>query len=212
MLAFVVLNVAVAEDNSPNPFYGLAIGSVTIAGAYGAGAVSGGCFNPAVAVGIDVASTGLGFGWCLFYALAEFVGSVLAVVAFEAVRPQDFGGEKRLPAVVISEFMCTIILVLTVGLNVLGKSAAGAYSIAASLMCMIYALGNVSGAHFNPAVTVALLASGRCGDALPPAKAGAFIGAQLAGAAVAGATYSVNHKGVPRWACSKACPFGDVPA
>ena len=42
--------------------------------------------------------------------------------------------------------------ILTVGLNVLMKSPAGALSIAASLMCMIYALGGVSGANFNPAV------------------------------------------------------------
>ena len=50
---------------------------------------------------------------------------------------------------------------LTVGLNVVGGSKAGAFSIAASLMCMIYALGNVSGAHFNPAVTLAITLSGR---------------------------------------------------
>merc|ERR1719171_3133594 len=35
MLAFVVLNVAIAKNNSPNQFYGLAIGFVIIAGAYG---------------------------------------------------------------------------------------------------------------------------------------------------------------------------------
>ena len=71
-------------------------------------------------------------------------------------------------------------LVLTVGLNVLGKSKAGAFSIAASLTSMIYALGDVSGAHFNPAVTVAILASGRCPD-LTPSKAAKFIGVQIPG-------------------------------
>merc|ERR1712232_1505359 len=35
------------------------------------------------------------------------------------------------------------------------------WSIAASLMCMIYALGNCSGGHFNPAVTLAVFLSGR---------------------------------------------------
>ena len=53
MLCFVVLNVAAAKKNvqEKNQYYGLAIGFVIIAGAYGAGAVSGGCFNPAVALG-----------------------------------------------------------------------------------------------------------------------------------------------------------------
>merc|ERR550537_545671 len=59
MLCFVVLNVATAKKNEGNQFYGLAIGFVIIAGAYGAGAISGGCFNPAVALGIDVSSAGM---------------------------------------------------------------------------------------------------------------------------------------------------------
>merc|ERR1719222_651701 len=37
MLVFVVLNVAVCKKNTPNDYYGLAIGFVIIAGAYGAG-------------------------------------------------------------------------------------------------------------------------------------------------------------------------------
>merc|ERR1719408_287253 len=63
MLCFVVLNVAAARTYSApedgfggsggNQWYGLAIGFVIVAGAYGAGVVSGGCFNPAVAIGID---------------------------------------------------------------------------------------------------------------------------------------------------------------
>merc|ERR1719265_2574918 len=62
-----------------------------------------------------------------------------------------------------SEFIGTFFLTLTVGLNVIGKSNAPVFSIAASLMCMIFALGRVSGAHFNPAVTLACLARGTPG-------------------------------------------------
>ncbi len=47
------------------------------------------------------------------------------------------------------------------GFNVPGHSKALAFSIAASPMGMIYALGSVSGAHNNPAVTAAITASGR---------------------------------------------------
>lgn len=196
MLCFVVLNVAVAtkSGNSPNEFFGLAIGFVIVAGAYGAGAVSGGCFNPAVAIGIDVVSFSKGFGWCLVYTLCEFCGACLAAVLFKVVRPQEFGGEKGPLADVLSEFLGTFMLVLTVGLNVLAKSPAGAFSIAASLMCMIYALGNVSGAHFNPAVTVAIAASGRCKE-LTPALAGKYIAAQVAGGFLAALTYSAIRGG-----------------
>ncbi len=49
----------------------------------------------------------------------------------------------------VSEFLGTFFLVLTVGLNVLTGSLAAALSIGAALMCMIYALGSVSGAHFK---------------------------------------------------------------
>jgi len=201
MLCFVVLNVACARKYSErdgNQWYGLAIGFVIIAGAYGAGVVSGGCFNPAVAFGIDTSSAGLGFGWCIAYTIFEFVGAALAAVAFKLVRPGDFANdpdrEPGLASQLISEFLGTFMLVLTVGLNVLGNSPAGAFSIAASLMCMIYALGDVSGAHFNPAVTVAILASKLCDD-LTPKKAGLYIITQVAGGVVAAFVYTLIYHG-----------------
>merc|ERR1719159_429054 len=58
---------------------------------------------------------------------------------------------------------------------------------------MIFALGNCSGAHFNPAVTVAIMMSGR--DKCPPAEGGAFIGCQLAGGIVAAYTYAAMLHG-----------------
>merc|ERR1719298_114116 len=147
MLCFVVLNVATAAKNHPNDFYGLAIGFVIIAGGYAAGNISGGCFNPAVAFGIDVSSISLGFGWSFAYLGYEVLGAVLAALLFRVVRPDEFeeGAEYGMAAKACSEFLGTFFLVLTVGLNVLGKSPAPVWSIAASLMCMIYALGSVSG-------------------------------------------------------------------
>merc|ERR1719393_804440 len=163
MLCFVVLNVATAGKNAGNQFFGLAIGFVIIAGGYAAGGISGGAFNPAVALGIDVSSAGLGFGWSFAYAGYELIGAALASAMFRVVRPDEFGGEAdySLGTKLVSEFLGTFFLVLTVGLNVLGKSPGPVWSIAAALMCMIYALGNCSGAHFNPAVTLAIIAAGR---------------------------------------------------
>eukprot|EP00929_Paragymnodinium_shiwhaense_P049857 TRINITY_DN2514_c0_g1_i2.p1 TRINITY_DN2514_c0_g1~~TRINITY_DN2514_c0_g1_i2.p1 ORF type:complete len:456 (-),score=143.47 TRINITY_DN2514_c0_g1_i2:119-1486(-) len=193
ILCFVVLNVAVAKKNKTEggQYFGLAIGYVIVAGAYGAGAVSGGCFNPAVAFGIDTSSAQLGFGVCLVYTAFELVGAVLATLAFLIVRPEDFGGEKADYVNLVAEFIGTFVLVLTVGLNVLGKSSAAAFSIAASLMCMIYSLGDVSGANFNPAVTTTLVACGK----MQPVDAAKYIVAQLLGGIVAGFTYTAIYSG-----------------
>ena len=60
----------------------------------------------------------------------------------------------------------------------------GALSIAASLASMVYALGSASGAHFNPAVTFAVLLSGRSPE-LRPAKARAMAMAVAMAVAVA---------------------------
>merc|ERR1719440_1346688 len=95
MLCFVVLNVATAKKNEGNQFYGLAIDFVIIAGAYGAGAISGGCFNPAVALGIDVSSAGLGFGWSMAYVSYEIIGACLAAAVYRVVRPDNEGVESE---------------------------------------------------------------------------------------------------------------------
>merc|ERR1719446_319355 len=94
MLVFVVLNVACSKVHAgKNQFYGLAIGFVVIAGGYGAGHISGGCFNPAVAVGIDVSSAGLGFGWCAVYVIFELIGAGLAAVLYKVCRAHESKGE-----------------------------------------------------------------------------------------------------------------------
>src|SRR5262245_50487012 len=53
-LCYVVLNVATAKGTSGNSFYGLTIGFTVLCGVYAVGDVSGGAFNPAVAVGITI--------------------------------------------------------------------------------------------------------------------------------------------------------------
>merc|ERR1719229_1718767 len=205
MLCFVVLNVAVAkkkETKVGNDYFGLAIGFVIIAGAYGAGVVSGGCFNPAVAFGIDI--TNGAAQWCFLYMMFEIFGAMFAVGCFFALRPEEMDGDFTRPKTfgrqMLSEFIGTYMLVLTVGLNVLGKSPAGAFSIAACLMSMIYSLGDISGAHFNPAVTVALRMSGLAPE-LTANTIACYAFFQCLGAGFAGGTYSMIHGGAsfPLW-------------
>jgi aquaporin Z len=87
-LVYVVLNVATAKGTSGNSFYGVAIGFTVLVGAFSVGNISGGAFNPAVAVGISV--MGLS-SWAniWIYLLAEFAGATVAAGAFKALSPAD---------------------------------------------------------------------------------------------------------------------------
>jgi aquaporin Z len=85
-LCYVVLNVATAKDTEGNSFYGLAIGFTVAVGAFAVGSVSGGAFNPAVAVGATV--MGL-FSWShiWIYLLANFAGGAAAALVFRLTQP-----------------------------------------------------------------------------------------------------------------------------
>ena len=58
----------------------------------------------------------------------------------------------------MAEFIGTFFLALTICTAAIRGSAEeyAPFAIAATLMVMIYAVGHISGAHFNPAVTVAV--------------------------------------------------------
>lgn len=87
-LCFVVLHVATAKGTANNSFYGLAIGFTVVTGAYAVGGISGGAFNPAVAVGL--ATLGLSsVGSIWIYLVADFAGGALAAAVFKYLNPQD---------------------------------------------------------------------------------------------------------------------------
>ena len=87
-LTYVVLNVATAKATAGNSFYGLAIGFTVMTGAFAVGDISGGAFNPAVAVGVTV--MGLS-SWAnlWIYVVACVGGAVLAALTFKTLNPDD---------------------------------------------------------------------------------------------------------------------------
>jgi len=87
-LVFVVLNTATAKGTAGNSFYGLAIGFTVMTGAFAVGNISGGAFNPAVAMGISV--MGLA-AWpsIWIYWLSEFAAGAAAALLFKVVNPGD---------------------------------------------------------------------------------------------------------------------------
>merc|ERR1719235_1343378 len=217
MLCFVVLSVAFAKVTAYNQYYGLAIGFVYIAGGYAAGPISGGAFNPAIAFGVDLSSMGIGFGWCFAYLAYEFAGAAVAALLFRVLYPGEWTGQAAPPLLLrkfLSEFVGTFFLVLTVGLNVLNDSPAAAWSVGCCLVSLIYAFASRSGAHLNPAVTLAVCLSGRANgftwDVLtklsetggkrlitrcPWSEAPIYIAAQLLGGLVGAFSYSaISHK------------------
>ena len=83
----------------------------------------------------------------------------------------------------VTEFYGTFFLVLTIGLVVANGTPLGALAIGAMLMVMVYMGGHVSGAHYNPAVSLALLMRGK----LTPGDFGAYVVMQVLGAIAAAA-------------------------
>ena len=87
-LAFVVVSTATAKGNAGNSFYGLAIGFTVLAGAFSVGNISGGAFNPAVAIGISAMGI-VGWGSLWIYLVANLLGGAAAGIVFKSLCPDD---------------------------------------------------------------------------------------------------------------------------
>ncbi|HEX9780667.1 MAG TPA: aquaporin [bacterium] len=87
-LAFVVLSVATSKKSAGNSYFGLAIGFTLLVGVSAGGAISGGAFNPAVAVGITL--LGLSTVQQLWiFLLANFAGGALAALVYRLTNPDE---------------------------------------------------------------------------------------------------------------------------
>jgi aquaporin Z len=87
-LAWVVLNVATSKGTANNSFYGLAIGMTVMTGAFAVGGVSGGAFNPAVAVGITLMGLESWSNIWIFL-VGNFAGGAVAALAYKMVNGDE---------------------------------------------------------------------------------------------------------------------------
>lgn len=86
----------------------------------------------------------------------------------------------------VIEFIGTFFLVLTIGLT-----AGNALAIGAVLAAMVYMGGYISGAHYNPAVTLGILLQKK----IKAHEAGIYMLVQLVAAIVAASVYQLVHGG-----------------
>jgi len=105
------------------------------------------------------------------------VNDIITVERVEVREP--FILEKAL-----AELVGTFMLVFTVGVAVASPAGDAAYAIGLMLGIQIYCFGSISGAMFNPAVTLAVLISGR--DKISLRDAGIYVASQLLGGLLAG--------------------------
>jgi aquaporin Z len=98
----------------------------------------------------------------------------------------------------LTELIGAFFLVFTIGLTSVSGLAVAPLAIGSALMVMVYMGGHISGAHYNPAVSLAACMRG----ALPWSQLAPYIVSQLLGAVLAGfAVYAVT-----------GTPFGPAPA
>jgi len=93
----------------------------------------------------------------------------------------------------LTEYIGTFFLVLTICLTVQQKAALAPLAIGLVLAVMVYAGGHKSGAHYNPAVTVAVWLRGK----LPARDVVPYISAQVLGSVTAAALATAMLGGRP---------------
>ncbi len=87
-LVYVILNTATTKGAAGNSYFGLAIGFTVLAGAFAVGDISGGAFNPAVAIGASAMGL-LPWSMLWMYLSAEFAAAILAALAFRVLQPGE---------------------------------------------------------------------------------------------------------------------------
>ena len=103
----------------------------------------------------------------------------------------------------LTEFIGTFFLVLTIGLTMVGGTEFAPLAIGAALMGLVYMGVHVSGAHYNPAVTLAIFMRGKLeGSLVAPYMvsqvAGAFVATLVVCVVTGGRPLRRRHRPMPR--------------
>jgi len=91
-LALVVLNAAASAKTKGNSYYGLAIGFTIVVAAFAGGPLSGGAFNPALAIGMVLVDATAGEGGAAalwIYLVGPLAGGALAALVFGLQERED---------------------------------------------------------------------------------------------------------------------------
>lgn len=194
---FLVFTIGMVVLNpGASPFAPLAIGFVLMVMVFAGGHVSGAHYNPAVTLAVWIRGACTiheAIGYWVFQFVAATV-SALVVLWFKGGGPLT-QLTLDLPKVVAAEFVFTFALAYVV-LNVAtAKGVAGnsyyGLAIGSTVTGGAFALGPVSGAAFNPAVSVAVMVFG----VTAPQDLWAFVVPQLLGAALAAGVFKVLDLG-----------------
>ena len=85
-LVYVVLNVAASRSTKGNSYYGFAIGFTVTGGSFAVGSISGGAFNPAVALGCGILNL-IDISEIWLHIIADFLGATVAARVHQFVDP-----------------------------------------------------------------------------------------------------------------------------
>ncbi len=195
---FLVFTVAAAAIGgwAPLGFAPLAIGSVLMVMIFAGGHISGAHYNPAVSMAVFVRGKLSAADMIVYWVVQVAAGVVAAMLATSLL---GISAPKPLPIditkVVIVEFLFTFALTFVV-LNVAtakGTDGNSFYGLAIgfTVLAGAYAVGNISGGVFNPAVGTGVTLLGL----LDWTNLGIYAVTQLAAGAVAGVIFRVLHPG-----------------
>ncbi len=161
-LFVLVIGLSVRSGSALAP---LAIGAALAALVFAGGYVSGAHYNPAVSLGILIRGKLTMKDW-VSYVIAQLAGGALAAMVVVTLmgKPLLGAASHEVGPSLVAEFLFTFALVWVVLSVATAKSNAGNsfYGVAIGFIVLagIVAVGDMSGAAFNPAVGLGLVVMG----------------------------------------------------